>query len=173
MHPEAMAWVREHATDELVAVLDIGGRNINGTCRELFPSADYTALDIRPGAGVDIVADASSWTPDKAYDVVVCTEVFEHTSVWREICRTAFQALKPGGQFIATMAGPGRPEHSAVDGEWRLLDGEHYANIDPDDLRETLHALGFVDVTVNYQPQPADTRAVATRPKGVKGGPRS
>jgi predicted methyltransferase len=173
VHPEALAWVRTHATDKKATVLDIGGRNINGTARDVFPNADYTTLDIRSGAGVDIVADASTWTPDKAYDVVVCTEVFEHTSVWRDICSTAFAALKPGGTFIATMAGPGRPEHSAVDGEWRLLDGEHYANIEPDDLKEALEGLGFTDVTVDYQTRPCDTRAVCAKPKGVKGGSRS
>jgi SAM-dependent methyltransferase len=172
VHAEAFDWVRRHATDQKVTVLDIGGRNINGTCRELFPSADYTALDIRPGEGVDIVADATKWTPDKAYGVVVCTEVFEHTSVWRDICRTAFRALRPGGRFIVTMAGPGRPDHSAVDGQWRLLDGEHYANIEPDELQEALSDIGFTDITVDYQTAPCDTRAVATKPMGGKGGSR-
>ena len=80
MHPEAYEWVRPHATSEPVEVLDIGGRNINGTSRDHFPHATrFTVIDIAEGPGVDVVADAATWTPDRSYDVVVCTEVFEHT----------------------------------------------------------------------------------------------
>lgn len=171
MHPEAHAWVAKHATTDAVSVLDIGGRNINGTVRDLFPNAtSYTALDIRPGDGVDIVADASAWTTTDAWDVVVCCEVFEHTPVWREICETAFNALRPGGRFIATMAGPGRPIHSGVDGGPTLWPDEYYGNVAMHDLNARLKECGFVDVTVDQQFSPADVRAVATRPLLATGG---
>lgn len=164
MHPEAMAWISQYATTDPVTVLDIGGRNINGSPRHLFPAATvYTVLDIADGPGVDVVADAATWVPDREYDVVVSAEVFEHTSVWPQICATAHKALKPGGRFIATMAGPGRPEHSAIDGGWTLHPGEWYANVEPADLLEVLKAAGFVDITVDRQNHPADVRAVATR----------
>lgn len=167
MHVEAHSWVEQHAPREPGAVLDIGGRNINGTVRSLFPFATaYVALDIADGPEVDIVADASTWTPDRAYDVVVCCEVFEHTPTWPDICQTAFKACLPGGLFIATMAGPGRPAHSAIDGGWTLHPGEHYANVDPDDLRRVLIAGGWTDVTVEQRHSPADVRAIATRPRG-------
>lgn len=164
MHPEAEAWVRAHAPKDAVLVLDIGGRNINGSNRIHFPDATFVALDILPGDGVDVVADAAVWRPDRLYDVVVCTEVFEHTDVWPDICRTAHAALVPDGLFIATMAGPGRPVHSAFDGGWQLRDGEHYANIDPAALEKVLYGLGFAEVVVDVQSHPADVRAVATRP---------
>src|SRR5512139_114707 len=129
MHSEAYEWVRLRATGDPVAVLDVGGRYINGSPRDLFPNADpYTVLDIRFGEGVDIVADAASWMPDREYDVVVCCEVFEHAEKWPAILRTIHGALKPGGLAILTMAGPGRMQHSGVDGEHRLLDGEWYGN---------------------------------------------
>lgn len=162
MHDEAYEWVRRHATDEAVDVLDLGGRNVNGSCRDLFPNATWTALDHVPGDGVDVVADAATWTPDRLYDVVVCTEVMEHTPRWREIIGTAWVALKPGGRLVATMAGPGRPPHSAVDGGWTLHPGEHYQNIHPDELRTAL--AGWVDVVIDRRDRPADVRAVATRP---------
>jgi len=164
MHPEAYAWVARWATDEPVTVLDIGGRDINGTARGLFPAADYTSLDIAAGNGVDIVADAATWSPDRAYDVVVCCEVFEHTEAWPAICATAYTALRPGGWFIATMAGPGRVPHSAVDGGPSLYPGEYYKNIMPAALQAELEACGFTDVVVDVQPRPADVRAVAVRP---------
>ena len=164
MHNEAYEWVARFANDGLVEVLDLGGRDVNGSVRGLFPNATrYTVVDILPGPGVDYVADAATWQPDQEYDVVVCTETFEHTAVWPGICRTACAALKPGGIFIATMAGPGRPPHSAIDGLFRLHPGEHYANVPAFELERVLKETGFIDVTVDSQPSPADTRAVASK----------
>lgn len=165
MHQQAYDWVASHATAQPVKVLDIGGRNINGSVRDLFPAAtQYRAVDQFEGEGVDIVADCAEWAPDDEYDVVVSTEVFEHAQRWREIVDTAYLALKPGGRFVATMAGPGRPEHSAIDGGWELHPGEYYRNVDPQDLRVALIESGFVDITVDQQQSPADVRCVATRP---------
>lgn len=163
MHTEAYEWVRAHVPAESVEVLDIGGRNINGTCRDLFPFATrYTAVDIADGPGVDIVADAATWTPDREYDVVVCTEVFEHTPVWPDVCRTAHKACKPGGLLILTMAGPGRAGHSAVDGG-HLRPGEYYGNVEPDELRLALEECGWNDIIIDSLESSADVRAVATR----------
>lgn len=163
MHAEAFAWVAQHATQDEVTVLDLGGRNVNGSIRDLFPNATkYVAVDIREGDGVDVVADASTWVPDAEYDVVVSTETFEHTAVWPEICITAFKALKPAGRLILTMAGPGRSEHSAIDGG-PLRPGEYYGNVDPEHLKHILVSAGFKDVVVDSRVSPADTRALATK----------
>jgi Methyltransferase domain len=165
MHNEAMAWVAQYATNEPVSVLDLGGRDINGSPRSLFPGATaYTVIDIQPGNGVDFVADAATWVPDRTYDYVCATEVFEHTPTWPAICRTAWEACNPGGWFIATMAGPGRPEHSAIDGGWTLYPGEHYRNITPAELLAELESIGWCDVIVDQQPSPADVRSVARKP---------
>lgn len=160
MHQQAYEWVDRHADADAARVLDIGGRNINGTIRDRFPGAvEYVVLDIIEDAGVDIVADAATWRPDgDRFDAVVCAEVFEHTPVWREICATAFDVLAPGGQFVATMAGPGRAPHSAMDGG-PLQPGEHYANIDPDELAEELYSLGFRGINVDQLGE--DVRCVA------------
>lgn len=168
MHPEAHAWVAQHAPRGTVSVLDVGGRNINGTVRDLLPAADpYVSLDIREGLGVDVVADAATWNPDRPYDVVVCCEVFEHAQEWPAILRTIFAALRPGGLAILTMAGPGRMQHSGVDGEHRLLGDEWYANVPPTVLADVLEDVGFTGITVDYQPSPADTRAVASKPNAI------
>lgn len=164
MHAEALDWVSRYATDKTVAVLDLGGRDINGSVRHLFPNADpYRVMDIRPGDGVDIVADAATWPPDRKYDVVVCTEVFEHTANWPLICATAYEALRYGGRFIATMAGPGRPAHSAIDGLLRLHPGEYYGNVHPETLRAVLELVDFDAIVVDRQRNPADTRATAVK----------
>lgn len=160
MHTEALDWIRRHASPARLTALDIGGRNINGTGRESWPNAAWTVLDIAPGDGVDIVADAATWTPDRQYHLVLCAEVFEHTPIWPEILRTAYAACRPGGLLIATMAGPGRAPHSGIDGG-PVRAGEHYANVDPDDLAAALKTAGWVDITVD-QLGP-DVRATAWR----------
>lgn len=170
MHDEAMQWIARHATSGPCSVLDIGGRDLNGSPRALFPGAIvYTVLDSLPGdrvTDVDIIADAATWSPDgRRWDVVVCAEVLEHAARWRAILRTAYRACAPGGRLIVTTAAPGRPPHSAVDGLLRLLPGEHYANIRPAELERALLGAGWRDVTVDVQASPADVRATA-----VKGG---
>jgi SAM-dependent methyltransferase len=166
MHVEAMLWVAEHATTDPVTVLDIGGRNVNGTPRPLFPNAvAYTVLDVRPGPGVDIVADAATWNPHgRRWDVVVCCEVFEHTGSWPQILQTAYRALRPGGRLIVTTASPERAVHSGVDGGPLLHPGEEYAGIDPVQLRLTLEEAGFAGIVVDVLAASADVRAVASRP---------
>ncbi len=162
MHPEARAYVEARRSDETLAVLEIGGRWINGGIRDLFPNAHpYVSLDIVAGPLVDVVADAATWEPDRLYDLIVCTEVFEHTPAWPEILRTAAAACRPGGRLVVTMAGPGRVEHGADGGP--VLAGEYYANVDPEDLRRELAACGWTAVDVDYLPTPGDTRATATR----------
>lgn len=166
MHPEALAWVAECAQllpVDPASVLDIGGRNINGTPRHLFPAAvasgQYVTLDALPGA--DITADAATWHPDQKYAAVVCTEVFEHTPVWREILATAYDAVESGGFLIATCAGLGRAPHSGHDGG-HVRNGEHYANVTASGLRLGLEAAGWE--VLECRELGTDTQAIARHP---------
>lgn len=177
MHAEAYEWIRRHAVGCAnlgdtkggpTRVLDLGGRNVNGSAMDHFPDAWVTVLDIADGPGVHIVADASTWVPDDEWDVVVSAECFEHTDSWPAICGTAFKALRPLGEFIVTCAGPGRHPHSAVDGGRRLFPGEHYANVSTDELADVLTDCGFVDVITDSLGE--DTRAWARKP-GSTGSP--
>jgi len=149
VHPAVFDWVGKFATDTAVNVLDIGGRDVNGTCRPLFPNAArYTVIDLIQGPGVDIVGDAAEWNPTRRFDVVLCTEVFEHAVRWPEVCATAKRALAPGGVFVVTCAGPGRAPHSGFDGE-TVRDGEWYENVAADDLELMLRRLCFDAVQVH------------------------
>ena len=111
-------------------ILEIGSLNINGGARQLLEShaETYLGIDIQEGPGVDLVADATKFTKPDAFDVVVCNEVFEHLKDWPTIVYNAMVSLREGGIFIATMAGEGRPPHSAID-ENPIREWEWYANV--------------------------------------------
>lgn len=132
MHPAVRAFISESAAVLLpdnYSVLEIGALDVNGTIRDVFTYASlYVGLDIKGGPGVDIVADAAEWTPDREYDVVVSTEVLEHAPKWRDICDTAYTALKAGGWLFITCATTGRGVHNAHGAPEPLAD-EFYANV--------------------------------------------
>lgn len=144
MHPQAYRWLAHTIQAfglETATVVDLGGRDVNGTVHRLFTTRPFV-IDIRPGDGVDVVADAADWKPDTEFGVALCTEVFEHTPRWPEIIATAHAALAPGGVLLATCASRDRPPHSAIDGG-PLRDGEFYRNVSSDELTDAL--AGFSD----------------------------
>lgn len=156
MHTAALQWVRDHAPSTAVTVIDIGGRDVNGTVRHLFDATAFTSVDLFPGPAVDIVADFCDVVLDPV-DVVVCCEVAEHTWSWRQIVARASETLRPGGVFIFTAAGPTRPPHSALDGG-QVRDGEWYENVHSVDLDPVL-AAHFARYEIDVHGD--DIRAVA------------
>lgn len=142
MHAEAFAFVRQFCTQDPVSVIDIGSRDINGTCRPHFPHAIYYGLDLYAGPAVDWVGSALDYSPHDTVDVVICAEVLEHTSEWREIVTRGAAWLNHGGHMIITCAGPGRAPHSHIDG-CQLRPNEYYGNVIPSELREVLTESGL------------------------------
>lgn len=159
MHPEARWYVAEHASDEEMVALECGSRDVNGTVRDLFPNARWVGVDIGDGPGVDVVADFADYTHPEPVDLVVSTEVLEHTCRWREIVASAARNLRDGGKVIITAASHGRAPHSAVDGG-PDIGSEHYANIDPCELHTEL-ARHFAKVHV--QKNGSDVQATAVK----------
>lgn len=162
MHTEALAYVADmvarHNLDR-GDILDLGGRDVNGTIRHLFPRADlYVTVDIEPHPSVDYVCDAGDLDLPDRFDVVVSTECLEHTKRAPDIVRAAWRHLKDGGVFVATMAGVGREPHSASGGP---VGDEYYHNVDSDELGEWLEQAGFEDWTVDVFGN--DLRCVAVR----------
>lgn len=169
MHAECYRFVERMA--KLIGprhcVLEIGSRNVNGTVRPLFECTNYLGLDIAPGPGVDVVADAATWRPEEAegswylqlFDLVVCTEVLEHTKDAAAICRTAHACLIPGGYLVLTAAGMGRAAHGADGGPKRI--DEWYANVSPEQLRGWLRPFGTV--LIEDDERVCDVRALAIK----------
>ena len=149
MHVEAYQYVSAAATVLNLEgeVLEIGGININGGVRDLIPHTRWVSVDIIHGPDVDIVADAADLRLGELFDVVVCAEVFEHTPKSAAIIVTAYEHLRSGGCFVATMAGPGRAVHSANGGQ--LQPDEFYENVEPSTLRNWLVDAGFQTIAID------------------------
>ena len=148
MHAEADQWISRYSSMQPLQVLEIGSLNINGTARVHWPNARWLGIDRQRGPGVDVVCDFLDWDSGAAFDVVVCCEVLEHASAWRDIVGRVKPLLMTGGIFIGTCAGPLRQPHSAVDGG-PLRQGEYYGNLTADDLLGELQAAGFWRVLVH------------------------
>jgi predicted TPR repeat methyltransferase len=119
-------------------------------------------VDIADAPNVDIVGDAVEVLPTlPKCDIVVTTEVFEHTAAWPQMIAVMADILRPSGWLVVTCAGTGRPAHSA-DGGWELKPNEHYANVSLDELRECCEANGIVMVRGEEGP-PGDTRFIGQR----------
>lgn len=140
-------------------ILDVGGADVNGSVRDYFPNSRFTGLDIEPAPGVQIVANAATWRPswnDGSWDIVIATELFEHTAEWAAIIKTMADVLDFTGPelLIATCASTGRPPHGAR-GEWGVPTGQFYGNVGPDELEQELNTY-FKEVHVEYNPNPGD-----------------
>lgn len=163
MHVEAASFVAltAHRLGPFDSVLELGGLNINGSVRPYFPGARYVSVDIVPGPGVDVVADATTYRSEERYDCCVCTEVLEHAEDADGFVATAWGSLRPGGLFILTAACPPRAAHSAVDGG-ALRAGEFYRNVDQSLMASWL--VGWKDVDIEIYEDRGDIYATAVKP---------
>jgi hypothetical protein len=142
MHSEAFAFVKQFSTNNPISVIDIGSRDINGTCRPHFPNARYFGLDLYAGPSVDWVGTALDYKPPECVDCILCCEVFEHTNEWRDIIARSAAWLTHGGSMIITCAGYGRLPHSHHDG-CQLRPNEYYCNVSPEEIREAMSESGL------------------------------
>lgn len=108
MHPSVMAYVADWIEDVKVAdldVLEVGSYNENGSVRILFPGANYMGVDVRPGPGVDRIADGFLPFPEATFDLVVSTETLEHDRrPWETIVEMR-RVVRPRGMVILTARG--------------------------------------------------------------------
>lgn len=90
-------------------VLEVGSLWVHGgggkdlaDLRPLFPGAEYIGSDMRPGDGVDVVADAQSlpWDWAGRFDLVLCIDTIEHVRDAWQACREFRRVLRPGGLCI-------------------------------------------------------------------------
>lgn len=165
MHAEAHRAMRDLLADiptDGARVLELGAYNVNGSARDLLPGARITGLDVRPGPGVDIVADAATYAAPEPYDLIISTEMLEHCADPAGVLAMAWRNLRPGGWLVLTAAGPERAPH-ACDGGPVVPPGEPYANIHPADLMIWLD--GWAEARVIADATVGDVYARARRPE--------
>ncbi len=164
MHPEARDFVRRTVASlpPLVHICEFGSRDINGSIRELFRDAEeYVGLDLEAGLGVDVVACASTYGVSGTYDAVVSCEMLEHCDKAAAVCGNAHRLLRPGGVFIVTAAGLGRPAHSCQGEPLTPEHKQYYRNVTAGMIRRWLEPFEFVLVD-DYSHQ-GDIYALAVR----------
>lgn len=159
MHDGAYTFVQSVAPQRPPGlVVEIGGRNVNGTIRDLFRNDRYISVDAYDGPGVDVVADGATYQPPEPPTCVVCCEVLEHAPNADAICHNAFDMLAPGGVYIVTTATGSRAPHSATDGG-PIRAGEFYRNVSERELRAWLRP--FARVTIERHDDRGDLYAIA------------
>lgn len=107
-------------------VIEIGSRDVNGSCRAQMLAAGahgYLGTDITPGLGVDYLCDGLD-LPERLgteiAGVVVCTEVLEHVPDWQDLIESAWSLLQPGGHLLLTTRSLGFPYHEYPVDCWRF-----------------------------------------------------
>lgn len=98
-------------------VVEVGSMNVNGSLRvhvESLRPSSYIGVDFIAGAGVDVVCDANDLKKrygKNFFDVVISTEMLEHSKDWRATIGVMKRILVPGGLLMLTARGPGFPLH--------------------------------------------------------------
>lgn len=167
MHPAATIYIRDSLqrfSIEPESILEFGSYNVNGTVRDRFPKdIAYTGVDRREGPCVDVVCDAVDYDGEERFELVVSAEMLEHAENPVGVIRAAWRSLAPGGYLILTAAGPERTPHNN-NGDHFVPEGEHYGNIDPEELRGWLVRQGFEILNVTHAPEAGDVYATAKKP---------
>jgi len=169
MHREAFIYVQK----QLAAlnldfpnadVVELGSYIVNGTVRPLFPETrSYVGVDVRAGSGVDVVEDASLYRPEQPVDLVVSTEMLEHSPKQSLVIKNIWRMLKPGGYLILTAAGVERVPHNN-DGNHGMPTDEFYNNVSEADLSRWLKAAKFEDIDICCNQRAGDIYVTARRP---------
>lgn len=158
MHRSVNEWVDGMINDFGLAArrtLEVGSYNVNGSVRDSFTGL-YVGLDMRNGTGVDIVGNAASLPfTDRAFGVVVSTEMLEHCSKPYEAVREMGRVLSSRGTLLLTARGPGFPRHGYPDDFFRFTPGDfeammHVADVQPVLIQQDPEHPGVFGIGVKH-----------------------
>lgn len=120
---ERFAWCycNPTATDRPFRILDVGGRDVNGSLRQFFGHCEFTCLDIEPHASVDVVIEPGQSIPypDGYFDAIVSTSCFEHDPCFWITFLEMARVVKQGGYMYVNAPNHG-PYHGYPGDNWRF-----------------------------------------------------
>lgn len=146
-------------------VLEVGAYDVNGSVRPILEAhqpASYLGVDLAAGPRVDQVVDATELAATfgaDSFDVVVTTEMLEHTRDWRATVTNLVGVLRPGGLLAVTTRAPGFPYHPHPEDHWRYP---------PQVMRQILEGCGLEVLACFPDPDPSQPGVVAKarKPEG-------
>ena len=104
-------------------VIDIGGRNVNGSLRKFFENIGmkYVCVDMEEDASVDVVVPPGERLPfeDGSVDLIVSTSCFEHDPCFWLTFKEMTRIIKPSG-YIYINAPTAGPYHTYPGDNWRF-----------------------------------------------------
>lgn len=106
-------------------ILEVGSLNINGSLRTVimpFSPLKYVGVDIIPGKGVDSICSATdliSTFGKNSFDIVISTELIEHTFNWKSVISNIKGVCKCYGFILITTRSKGFFYHPFPDDFWR------------------------------------------------------
>jgi SAM-dependent methyltransferase len=137
---------RRMITKAMVAgldVIEVGSHDVNGSLRSTIEALGphrYVGVDLTPGPGVDEIVDAEDvierFAPE-SFDLVVSTEMIEHTRAWQSVVHNLKGVLRPGGHLLVTTRSPGFPFHAWPYDFWRY---------EPDDMRAIFGDMDIITI---------------------------
>lgn len=140
-------------------VIDIGGRNVNGSLRSFFEKRgmNYVCVDMEEDISVDIVLPPGEKLPfeDSSVDLIVSTSCFEHDPCFWLTFKEMTRIIKPSG-YIYINGPTSGPYHTYPCDNWRFYSdagqalafwsGKQVSNekIYPVKVVETFNVLGDI-----------------------------
>lgn len=146
-------------------VLDIGGKDVNGTLRQFFEKRDmkYICIDIEKDESVDIVVKPGERLPFEncSVDLIVSSSCFEHDPCFWITFREMTRVIKLGG-FIYVSAPSNSLYHCHPGDNWRFYSDAGQAlaywssyqmaneEVYPVKVVETFHIMPKHDIWVDF-----------------------
>jgi SAM-dependent methyltransferase len=168
MHDTAMMsgkFFAELYGGENKVVLDVGGKNVNGSLRSFFENLGmkYICLDIEEDSSVDIVIKPGDKLPfeDSSIDLIVSTSCFEHDPCFWLTFKEMSRIIKFGG-FIYVNAPTNGVYHTHPGDNWRFYSDAGQAlaywssyqitnePVFPVKVVETFHILPKCDIWIDF-----------------------
>ncbi len=128
MHVSTMVFAAANLRPEEVKgkiVLDVGSCNYNGNLHDLYQHyapAKFVGSDLLQGPGVDVVCPAEDLVAqfgEEQFDIVLSSELLEHTRNWRAVISNLKRLVKKGGILLLTTRSKGCGLHSFPYDYWR------------------------------------------------------